>query len=354
MKETVYLIRIKDNENDADLCARLQDFIADNDLFSFVEDRDMVAVKTHFGEEKVNGFVRPVYFQMMGEELKKKGGKPFITETSTLYRGSRSDAIVHMELAYDHGFTYEATGLPIIMADGLLGDEELEVPIDGQHYKSVKIATLIVKSQAMVVVSHFTGHLATGFGATIKNLGMGCSSRKGKMLQHSTAKPSIRNKKCTGCGECAKWCPADAITLQDNVAVIDRKKCIGCGECLAVCRFDAVGYNWSQTYEHLQEKTLEHAMGVVNTKKDKIVYFNFLTRISRDCDCMGKFEQIVPDIGVVVGFDPVAVDMASLDLVEKAAGKTLSSMAYDIPYKVQIEHAQKLGFGNPDYELIEK
>jgi len=214
-----------------------------------------------------------------------------------------------MELAYDHGFTYEATGLPIIMADGLLGDEEVEVPIDGQHYKSVKLATLIVKSQALVVVSHFTGHLAAGFGATIKNLGMGCSSRKGKMLQHSTAKPSIRKKKCTACGECVKWCPADAITLQDNIAVIDRKKCIGCGECLAVCRFDAVGYNWSQTYEHLQEKTLEHAMGVVNSKKDKIVYLNFLTRVSRDCDCMNTFEQIVPDIGVVIGFDPVAVDM---------------------------------------------
>ncbi len=353
MKETVYLIKKNENDGDAELCARLRDFIVKKDLFSFVEKMDMVALKTHFGEEECNGFVRPLYFDMMGKELKNKGAKPFLTETSTLYRGNRSDAVVHLELAYQHGFTFGATGLPIIMADGLLGDDETEVPIDGQHYKSVKLATLIVKSQALVVVSHFTGHLATGFGATIKNLGMGCSSRKGKMLQHSTAKPSIRNKKCTGCGECVKWCPADAISLRDNIAVIDRKKCIGCGECLAVCRFDAVGYNWSQTYEHLQEKTLEHAMGVVETKKGKIVYLNFLTRISRDCDCMSKFEQIVPDIGIVVGFDPVAVDLASLDLVEQIAGKSLASMAYDIPYKVQIEHAKKLDFGNAEYELVE-
>jgi hypothetical protein len=352
MKEKVFWIKVGDNEDDEVICRRLHSLIRRESVFAFVEDKDMTAVKTHFGEKGSDGYVRPLYFKMLAEEIKTQGGQPFLTETSTLYRGQRANAVDHIQMAYEHGFTFENTGLPIIMADGLLGDEEIEVPTGGTHYKTVKLANLIVKAQALVVVSHFTGHLATGFGGALKNMGMGCASRRGKMIQHSTAKPSIKISKCVGCGECVKWCPQDAITLAEGKAQIDRKKCIGCGECLAVCRFEAVGYNWGETYEHLQQKVVEHARGVAECKRGKIICFNFLTRITKDCDCMGEFKKIVPDLGVLVSFDPVAIDNASLDLVEQAAAKKLSSLAYNIPYKVQIDHAGKIGFGNPDYELI--
>jgi hypothetical protein len=238
------------------------------------------------------------------------------------------------------------------MADGLYGDEEIEVPIQGKLYKKVKLASLVVKAQAMVMVSHFTGHLATGFGAALKNMGMGCASRKGKMAQHSTAKPKVKMEACTKCGMCVKWCPEEAIAMTTEGAVIDSDKCIGCGQCLAVCRFDAVAYNWGATYEDLQKKVVEHAMGVAASKPGKILYINFLTRISKDCDCMPGFESIVPDIGVLIGLDPVALDAASLTLVEQHAGAALSSLAYDIPYRKQLEYAAELGFGNADYELV--
>ena len=259
----------------------------------------------------------------------------------------------HIEFANEHGFTLENTGLPIIISDGLLGDDEIEVTIPGKLFKTVKIASLIVKAQALIMVSHFTGHLLTGFGAALKNMGMGCASRRGKLIQHSTAKPSIIKKKCTACGDCMKWCPVNAISLKDNKADIDKSLCIGCGECLAVCRFDAVNFNWSETSPMLQQKVVEHAMGTAATKKGKIIYINFLNRVSKDCDCMGKFEKIAPDIGVLVSFDPVAVDAASLDLVEKRAGAKISQKAYNVPYREQIRYAGQLGFGNPDYELIE-
>jgi uncharacterized Fe-S center protein len=141
--------------------------------------------------------------------------------------------------------------------------------------------------------------------------------------------------------------------MGNDSAVIDSKKCIGCGECLAVCRFDAVSYNWGATYEELQKKIVEHAFGVYNSKKGKGIYINLLTRISKDCDCMAQYENICDDIGVLVSDDPVAVDSASLDLVEQTAGKDFSKLAYDIPYKFQIDYADELGFGSSKYELIE-
>ncbi|MBN2345473.1 MAG: 4Fe-4S binding protein, partial [Candidatus Aminicenantes bacterium] len=169
----------------------------------------------------------------------------------------------------------------------------------------------------------------------------------------STATPSVKKKKCTGCGACLAWCPAGAISMAGGVAGIDRKACIGCAECLTVCRFDAIGYNWAETYERLQRKITEHAWGVAEAKKGRALYINFLTRISKDCDCMGGYHKILPDIGVLLASDPVALDAASLDLVEERAGRPLGALAYDIPCRVQIDHARELGFGNPDYRIIQ-
>jgi uncharacterized Fe-S center protein len=342
-----------DNEDDRSVCTRLEQVIRQQDLFSFIKAKDMVAFKTHFGEEKTTGFVRPPFFKMMGAVAKEKNGVPFLTETQTLYRGRRTNAAEHIELAYEHGFTLADTGMPIIMSDGLLGDEEIEVEIAGKIYRKVGIASLIVKAQALVLVSHFTGHLLSGFGAALKNMGMGCCSRKGKLIQHSTAQPSIKKNYCTACGECLKWCPVEAISWKEEIAYIDQNTCIGCGECLAVCRFDAVVYTWSETYVNIQQKITEHALGVAETKKNKAIYINFLNRISKDCDCMGPTKKIIPDIGVLLSYDPVALDAASLDLVEEHSGKQLSQMSYNIPYKIQIDHARDIGFGNPDYELVE-
>jgi uncharacterized Fe-S center protein len=351
MTEPVYFIP-SSGLDDAGLCARLEQHLTSGAHLDMIAEEDMVAVKTHFGEVRDLGFVRPSYFAMLARLLKEKKARPFLTETATLYKGNRSNAVIHLEHAFRQGFSFEKTGMPIIMADGLFGDEEVEVAIPGKLYSSVKLASQIVKAQALVLVSHFTGHLGTGFGAALKNMGMGCSSRRGKMIQHSTAKPTIKKKKCTRCGICVQWCPVAAITMEDESAVIDKSACIGCGQCLALCRFDAVTYNWGATYEDLQKKVVEHALGVAQTKKDKALYINFLTRISKDCDCMPGFKQIVPDIGILFSRDPVALDAASLDLVETNAGVTLAEISYDIPYRVQIDYARELGFGNADYRLV--
>jgi len=352
MKPLVYWIPVSSDDPDGELAAALEPFLRARKLLDFVSPRDMVPVKTHFGEEGTRGFVRPHLLAVLAAEIRRRGGLPFLTETSTLYRGRRANAVEHLELAREHGFTFATTGMSIVMADGLLGDEEVPVKIDGTHYKEVQIAAQIVKSQCLVLVSHFTGHILAGFGGALKNLGMGCASRRGKLIQHSTARPRIKAAKCTGCGECVRWCPRDAISLPEGRAVIDSSICIGCGECLAVCRFDAVTFNWKETHVNLQEKIVEHAMGAVAGKEDHLLCLNFLTRVSRDCDCMKGFEAMAPDLGVLISTDPVAVDAASLDLVEKETARSIRQLAHDIPSRGQLDHAARLGFGSVDYELI--
>lgn len=347
----VYFIK-SGGQSDETLAEKLKSVIESENLFDFIEPRDMVAVKTHFGETALSGYPRPVFLNRIGTVIKSKGALPFLTETSTLYSGNRNNAIIHIEHASRQGFGYEHTGMPIIMADGLLGDQELDVAVEGNIFSSVKIAELIVKSQAFVCVSHFTGHLMAGFGAALKNMGMGCASRRGKMVQHSTVKPQVDVSKCVSCGQCKTWCPESAITLTDEGARIDPEKCIGCGECLAMCRFDAVIFNWGATYEDLQKRIVEHAMGVHKCTAGKSIYINILTRISKDCDCMPSYENICPDIGILVSSDPVAADSASLDLVEKYTLRSLGELAYDIPYRFQVDYAAELGMGSSVYDLV--
>ncbi len=352
MTAKVFFFPVEDNEADEKIAAQLKDFIISENFLSSTEERDLVAIKTHFGETSKSGYPRPEIVKALGEVIYHYKGLPFLTETSCLYKGNRNNAVEHMMLAHRHGFGTENTNLPLIMADGIMGDEEIEVPVKGQLYSDVKIAALVERLQGMVLLTHFTGHIASGFGAALKNLGMGLSSRRGKLHQHSTAQPTIAPEKCTRCGVCLKWCPADAISMTEESALISEDKCIGCGECLAVCRFDAVGYNWAVTYKDLQKKIVEHALGVVNACPGKILCVTLLTRISKDCDCLPSYEKITPDIGVLISEDPVAIDAAALDLVEKESGRELNSMAYDIPYRVQIDHARAIGFGSPDYELV--
>ncbi len=351
MESCVYFIKAEELD-DKQLSAGISELLNRENLLDFIEPEDITAIKTHFGEKGSNGYIRPEILAETGKLVKQKGSRTFLTETSTLYRHSRANAIDHIELAYEHGFTYEKTGMPIIMSDGLLGNEEVKIEIPGKIYKEVGVASAVPRVQNLITFSHFTGHILAGFGAAMKNLGMGLTGRRGKMVQHSTSKPSIKVSKCRKCGECIKWCPEDAI-YEDREIKIKRKKCIGCGECLTACRFDAIGYNWSESFEILQQKIVEHAMGVVKAVgRERVLFINVLTRITKNCDCMEGYEQIVPDIGVLISKDPVAIDAASIDLVEKALGAELSTVAHDVPYKTQVEYGHELGFGSKEYRLI--
>jgi len=317
---------------------------------------DFTAVKVHVGEPPNNTYIKSPCIKGLVEELLALKTRPFVTDTSTLYTGRRHNAIDHTILAHEHGFDTSGLGIPFIAPDGLFGTSETAVQIDGELNREVFIASDIVRCQSILSIAHFTGHPAACAAATLKTLGMGCSSRKAKMRQHAAMRPKVSND-CTLCGDCYDHCPADAITLGDVKADIDKGKCIGCGECVAVCRFGAVKYDWGAENKILQKNIAEHALGVVKGKEDRAAFFNFVISVTGDCDCFDRQDipKVVDDIGILASTDPVAVDKASIDLVENRSGKTIARLLGkdELDPRYQIEHGERIGLGSTDYELIE-
>lgn len=350
----VYFIPVKDALPPAAQANAMAKIFDASGAAQVIGGNDFVAIKIHVGEKQNTTHIKPEIVKELVEKSRKLGGQPFLTETSTLYKGERENAVKHILHAHKHGFGIENVGAPFIMADGLTGNTEFEVEINGELHKMVKVAREIVSADALLVVSHPTGHPATGLGACIKNIGMGLSSRMGKMRQHSAMMPEINRKSCQYCQKCIKWCPQDAIIEQGGKAHIVTEKCIGCGECLAVCRFDAVKYDWNAESGYIQRSMAEHAYGSVIGKEGKSFYFNVLIDMTKDCDCFAVNQsKLIPDIGLLASDDPVAIDKATLDLTARAHGRTLAEMSYaHHNAMIQVEHAAKIGMGSLDYQLI--
>ena len=353
MGSEVYFTAIDDGEDPSSIAKKLGMLFSESGAGEWIKKGDFIGVKTHFGEQSNTTFLHPKIVKTAVDRIRSRGASPFLIETSTLYRGKRSNAVDHLRLASEHGFGIERVGAPVIMADGLFGDSEVGVPIEGRHFREAKIGAEVAKAQGLVVLSHFKGHMITGFGGAIKNVGMGLASRRGKLKQHSKMSPEIDSAKCTACESCIEWCPEDTISLVEGKARIDKKGCIGCAECFAVCRFGAVRFDWGRESRALQEMMAEYVLGVFNVLRGRLFYFNFLVNITKDCDCMNAGPKVVKDIGIVAGSDVVAVEKASCDIFHQETGKPIQEFTYpQIDPLVQVEHASGLGLGSMEYDLV--
>jgi hypothetical protein len=326
----------------------------------------LVAVKVHFGEKGNTAYIPPVFVRSVVERIKATGAEPFLTDTNTLYVGTRTNSVVHIATAIENGFAYAVVNAPIIIADGLRGNDGVAVEVEGgQYYKEVQIAREIVNADAMVVLTHFKCHEMSGFGGALKNVGMGCASREGKLAQHSNCAPVVEPKECFACGACVTVCPAEAIEIE-AVAFIDDAKCIGCGHCIPACPEGAIKISWDETTTGLQKKMVEHAQGALRNKEGRTVYVNFIQRISPSCDCYGHTDApIAPDVGIVASTDPVAIDAASAELVNRGAGFAGTALKSgmepggdkfrgvypEVDWEVQLKGAERLGLGTRKYRL---
>lgn len=326
---------------------------------------DLVAVKVHFGERGNTAFLPPVFVRPVVEKIKGCGGKPFLTDSNTLYVGSRSNAVDHLCLAAEHGFGPDSAGAPTVIADGLTGRDYVELKIEGRHFKTIKIGSAVHHADALIVLTHFKGHGMTGFGGALKNIGMGLGCRSAKQMMHSDVKPRIDLERCTGCGRCTLWCSGGAIEVINKKALIDPEKCTGCGECRVSCKENAVSINWEGQPDVVQEKIVEYATGILQNKQGKFGLMNFLLNVSPDCDCWEFSDaSIVPDIGVLASRDPVAIEQASVDLVNRAQGiegtalndpaspDKFKALYPGVDWSVQISYAEKIGLGLREYRLI--
>ncbi len=315
---------------------------------------DLAALKLHVGEPGTQTFVKPAIARALLDRMASAGTRPFLTDTAVLYRSRRDNAVSHARVAHEHGFGFEAMGAPFIPADGLMGADEVDLPVaGGSHYTSAAIATVVAQARSMIVLSHATGHLVTGLGGALKNLGMGCASKKGKLRMHHGQQPDVDADTCIGCAECVDWCPSSAIAV-DETAAIDPQDCIGCGECVAVCRVGAIAFGWGVVGPELQQRIVEHAAAVIRARPDRIGYVTVAQQITKDCDCMGQAQPpLLPDIGILASHDPVALDLAVLQLVQQRAGRTLESLSYpQLDAMPQIRHGVAMGLGEDQVDLV--
>lgn len=330
-----------------------------------------VAIKIHFGEPGNLAYIRPNYAARIATLIRNLGGKPFLTDCNTLYSGRRANAVDHLNSAMENGFNPISAKCDVIIADGLKGTDYREIDINGEYCKAPKIGAAIADADIILTMTHFKGHEQTGFGGALKNIGMGCASVGGKLELHCASQPKTYPENCIGCNICVKHCAHDAIHLNsERKAEIDYTKCIGCGQCIALCQHDGVGMGDSDTSERLNYKIAEYSKAVLLDKPN--FHISFIMNVSPECDCWNHNDAaIVPDLGIAASFDPVALDKACADMVIKAPVLDSNNCLNDRPHHGHMEdcdkfhlmhpetdwqaglrHAEKIGLGTEEYELI--
>lgn len=348
------------------LLQKLEKLITEAGILQMDMEGRFVAIKLHFGEPGNLSFLRPNFSRTVADVVRKAGGKPFLTDCNTLYVGRRKDALEHIEAAYENGYTPFSTGCQVIIADGLKGTDDVEVPLNGcTHFKSARIGRAIMDADVFISLTHFKGHELTGFGGVIKNIGMGCGSRAGKMAMHSDGKPQVAADRCRSCGSCMRYCAQNAISFNaDRKAVVNHDLCVGCGRCIGTCNFNAIANKFDANNDILNCRMAEYAKAVVDGRPH--FHISIVNQVSPYCDCHGENDAaIIPDIGMFASFDPVALDRACIDAVNAAPGLPCSVLderekGHDhftcihpaTDWRSQLRHAVHIGLGREEYELV--
>ena len=336
-------------------------------------DGKFVAIKMHFGEAGNVSFLRPNYARAVVDVIKEFGGKPYLTDCNTMYPGSRKNGIDHLYCAWENGFTPITVGCPVIIGDGVKGTDDIEVPVNGGEYvKSAHIGHAIMDADIFISLTHFKGHEMAGFGGTLKNIGMGCGSRAGKADQHSNGRPTVSEKRCRGCRRCQRECANGGLVFDEEKKkmTVNYNNCVGCGRCLGACNFDAISFKQDNAIEMLDYRIAEYSKAVVDGRPN--FHISLIVDVSPNCDCHGENDApILPNIGMFASFDPLALDQACVDaclaatpLPNSQLSDNMSKADFvdhhdhftnsspDSMWEACLEHAEKIGLGSRDYELI--
>lgn len=355
------------------LTAKLKDLARKAGIGDIDMKGKFVAIKMHFGELGNLSFLRPNYARAIVDLVRELGGTPYLTDCNTLYPGSRKNALEHLYCAWENGFTPMTVNAPILIGDGLKGTDDVALPIEGGEYcKEAYIGRAVADADVLISLTHFKGHENTGFGGAMKNIGMGCGSRRGKKEQHCSGKPTISEKRCVGCKMCQKQCANNGLEFDPATRKMHiTDNCLGCGRCIGACNFDAISFENYDAAEVLCCRIAEYTKALCDAMPN--FHISLVMDISPNCDCHGENDApILPDVGMFASFDPVALDQACADAclkTEPLPNAQLSDImakpgfvdkhdhfdnsAVESDWKVGIAHAEKIGLGTRNYELIE-
>ena len=372
-KAKVYFTDFRTKANGDGLPTKLKKLIKKAGIANLDLEGKFVAIKLHFGEMGNISYLRPNYARAVVDVVKELGGKPFLTDCNTMYPGSRKNAIEHLYCAWENGFTPLTVGCPIIIGDGLKGTDDIEVPVVGGEYvEKAKIGRAIMDADIFISLTHFKGHEMTGFGGAIKNIGMGCGSRAGKTEQHISGQPIVDEELCRGCKKCMAQCANQGLIFDEerHKMQINKEHCVGCGRCLGACNFDAINFEDFHAPQLLNRKMAEYTKAVIDGRPH--FHISLVVDVSPNCDCHCENDApILPNIGMFVSTDPLALDQACVDACLAATPMPGSQLHDHIhapgfcdkhdhfrnstpesEWQSCLEHAEKIGVGTRNYELI--
>lgn len=367
MRSDVYFIKVSSSGTEERTLAlkRLLDKI--NPFWGYKKE-EFIPVKLTIGDSSCVYNISPDLVKVIISKIKKIGAKPFLFDTSVIYKGERQNAVDHLNLAQSKGFGHNRVGAPFIIADGVFGQDGREFAINNKDINKIKIPSFIGMVDSMFVLSHVTGHIVSRYAGAIKNVAMGMSCRPAKQVQHSSLKPSVIEKKCVACGCCIAICPVKAISQMDagpvsrtglkevpivkNKAFIDSKLCVGCGECICACKFDAIYINWHEDPRIFCRRMAETANFILSKFKNKY-FINFAFDITKECDCISIKDELMvsADLGILASSDILSLDKATADLIMHDKKTDFFSGKSDI-YINMFEYAREIGMGNLEYNLI--
>ncbi|MDD5474932.1 MAG: DUF362 domain-containing protein [Syntrophales bacterium] len=308
---------------------------------------DTVGIKLHWGEHGNQGFLPPLYAAEVVAWLKEKGIHPYVFDTTVLYSGGRRDGMESLRTASRHGYNEDYLGCPCVIGDGLDGRDTIDIAASFKHFETVQVASVVNKSDGFFILSHFTGHMASGFGASIKNISMGFASRAQKQRMHADAHPRLIKKLCTRCGLCVDCCPVQAGSMARNdYPSYNLDRCVGCALCIGLCPVAALDLFWNCNPSDFQERLVETAAAVWRLAGPRTLCANILLSMTADCDCLpGKSPVIREDIGFIGGYHPLSVDEAS---IERVGHEIIDRTHPGIPWRRQFSYAREIGFNeNP-------
>ncbi len=372
-KAKVYFTDFRTKAFGTGLPGKLKELMRKAGIGEIDMDGKFVAIKLHFGELGNISYLRPNYARAVVDVVKELGGKPFLTDCNTLYPGSRKNALEHLECAWENGFTPLTVGCPILIGDGLKGTDDVAVPVNGGEYLTeAKIGHAIMDADIFISLTHFKGHEMTGFGGTIKNIGMGCGSRAGKKDMHNNGQPDINEELCRGCKRCLRECANDGLVFHEETRKmqVDKAHCLGCGRCLGACNFDAIAFHSGSALKELNGRMAEYTKAVIDGRPN--FHISLVVDVSPNCDCHCENDApILPNLGMFASFDPLALDQACVDACLAAAPLAHSQLddnmhrhdfvdhhdhfknsAPESEWKTCLAHAEKIGLGTREYELI--
>jgi hypothetical protein len=372
------------------LPCKAKDLFYEAGFDKMIEPGDSVAVKIHCGEWNRTACLRPELVAAIVEEVKKCGGEPFVTDTTTLtyfLTNSRTNGPLAMETANRHGFNPASLGCPYVIADGYYGIDDVRVELpEGNILKDSYVARALAQADVCINLAHGKGHPFTAMGACIKNFGIGGQSKRGKYQTHlafwgepedALGWPKVNEEACPGKSGCPYWkmcedsCEQEAITVMEDTMKFDYDKCCQCFACVVTCMFsghETLGIN-DEFFPICQIAMSDSAMAVQKTfKEDKIGYMIYAVDVAPECDCFPWADiSIVPDVGIFASHDLIAIDTAFADMVDsypitpKSRAEQLGLKPGEDKFKaingftprIQLKSGEKTGvMGQMDYELI--